>query len=122
MNCPKCSAHMEAGLYVGMEIDRCTSCKGIWFNADEFEALASDDWLAEYIDAGSPRVGRKTNEIRDVDCPECGATMATVTDEKQPHIEYEQCPKDCGVFFDAGEFKDLAKSTFWDKFKPPAKI
>lgn len=122
MKCPKCSGHMEAALYSGMEIDRCSSCQGIWFNADEFATLVKDDWLAEYIDPGSRRVGRKTNEVRDIDCPECGAAMASFQDENQPHIEYEQCPKDCGVFFDAGEFRDLAKTTFWDKLKPPAKI
>ncbi len=122
MKCPKCSSEMQASKYVGFDIDRCTSCKGQWFNAGEFTALVKDDWLAEYIDQGSPSLGRETNQIRDIDCPDCGTPMDSVLDEKQPHIEYERCPKDCGVFFDAGEFKDLAKTTFWDNLKPPAKI
>lgn len=121
MKCPKCSAEMKAAVYVGITIDRCTSCKGLWFNADELATLMHDDWLAEYIDEGSPRIGRKTNDIQDIDCPECGTAMETIVDEKQPHIEYERCPRDCGAFFDAGEFKDLAKTTFWDKLKPPAR-
>lgn len=122
MKCPKCSAEMEAARYSGIEIDRCTSCKGIWFNSHEFTRLVKDDWLSEYIDTGSAKIGRKTNEIQDIDCPECGTGMKVVADEHQPHIEYEQCPKDCGVFFDAGEFRDLANTSFWDKLKPPARI
>lgn len=121
MKCPKCSAEMEAARYTGIEIDRCTSCKGLWFNSGEFTRLVKDDWLSEYIDEGSAKIGRKTNEIQDIDCPECGTAMKVVMDENQPHIEYEQCPKDCGVFFDAGEFRDLANTTFWDKLKPPAR-
>ena len=121
MKCPKCSAEMAAAIYVGHEIDRCTSCLGIWLNVNEFDKLHKDDWLAEYIDKGSARMGRKTNEIKEIDCPECGTPMKSEVDENQPHIEYERCPKDCGVFFDAGEFKDLAKTSFWDKLKPPAR-
>ncbi len=122
MKCPKCSAEMEAARYAGHEVDRCESCQGLWLQAEGFATLSQDDWLSDFIDQGSPGLGRETNLIRDIDCPECGTHMKTVADENQPHIEYEKCPKDCGVFFDAGEFKDFAHKSFWDKFKPPASI
>ena len=122
MKCAKCTAEMESAIYMGLEIDRCTSCKGLWFNTDELTKLVKDDWLAEYVDKGAAKLGRETNEIREIDCPECATQMESVVDEKQPHIEYEKCPQGCGMFFDAGEFKDLATTTFWDKLKPPARI
>ncbi len=127
MKCPKCSAGMEQVHYSGYEIDRCTECKGLWLQISEFESLIRDDWLAEYIDAG-PGAGKiklgkhKASKKFPVNCPDCASQMDQLADENQPHIVYERCPKDCGVFFDAGEFKDLAKKTFWDKFKPRATV
>ncbi len=122
MNCPKCSADMNQVTYSGFAIDRCGGCQGLWLSTGAFVSLVKDDWLSDYIDSGSARAGRKTKMIRNIGCPECGTIMNSVLDENQPHIEYEQCPNDCGVFFDAGEFKDLAHKTFWDNFKPPEKI
>ena len=121
MKCPKCSAGMEQLTYSGYEIDRCLECRGIWLQIAEFEALAGDDWLAEFIDPGPALRKRKADLNAPVNCPDCGTTMSQIADENQPHIVYERCPKDCGVFFDAGEFRDLAKKTFWDRFKRRAK-
>ncbi len=39
MRCPKCGATLEAEAYHGIEIDRCTECDGIWFDAGEAELL-----------------------------------------------------------------------------------
>ena len=41
MTCPKCNASMELVTYEGVTIDRCTQCKGIWFDANE------QKWLKE---------------------------------------------------------------------------
>jgi len=38
-------------------------------------------------------------------------------DEEQPHITYESCPNGHGTYLDSGEFTDLVRKTFWDKFK-----
>jgi hypothetical protein len=35
----------------------------------------------------------------------------------QPHIWYEACPICYGTYFDAGEFKDARKETFFDIIK-----
>jgi hypothetical protein len=39
MRCPKCGASLAAEEYHGIEIDRCTECGGIWFDAGEAELL-----------------------------------------------------------------------------------
>jgi len=116
VNCPKCQSDMETVSYTGVPVDRCTSCHGLWFHPEQFKKLKRDDWLAAHIDAGESAPDT-LNKMAEVHCPDCGARMKHLTDENQPHILYEQCPQGCGVFFDAGEFKDLAKETFWDKFK-----
>ncbi|NEP49317.1 MAG: zf-TFIIB domain-containing protein [Moorea sp. SIO3C2] len=32
LKCPKCEGTLEAVVYSTIPVDRCTSCKGIWFS------------------------------------------------------------------------------------------
>jgi MFS transporter, PAT family, beta-lactamase induction signal transducer AmpG len=116
MRCPKCRSDMEAVIHEGTEVDRCGSCRGIWFDAGEVEALASTP-AALSIDIGAAREGKRLNAVDDYPCPRCGGVMARVVDEAQRHIWYETCGSCSGSFFDAGEFRDLAQVTIGDFFK-----
>lgn len=108
LSCPKCSAAMEPVMADGHEVDRCTRCAGIWFDAGELDWLAQSE-IAEAIDTGDVREGRAMNEVTDVDCPRCGRGMQHVPDEHKPDIHYEVCVECEGAFLDAGEFRDLAR-------------
>ena len=115
MQCPKCHAEMEEVNYGRLTIDRCTSCKGIWFDIGEAEALKGK-WMSEFIDSGNPEVGKKHDKIEDINCPRCGKKMEKVSDKVQPHIWYEAC-EEHGMYFDAGEFTDYKYETLMDKFR-----
>lgn len=39
MRCPKCGGHLEAVHYRGVEVDTCTSCKGMYLDAGEIEKI-----------------------------------------------------------------------------------
>ena len=39
MKCPKCGADLKEERYQGIAIDRCTECRGIWFDSGEAESL-----------------------------------------------------------------------------------
>lgn len=118
MQCPKCSADMEITAFDETRVDRCTNCKGLWFQAGELDRLRQETWMADYvIDTGDERLGRKYNRIGAIHCPECDADMRQEFDPDQPHIVYERCTAGHGVFLDAGEFTDLVHKTFWDRFK-----
>lgn len=43
MKCPKCGGQLEAIMFRGIEIDRCTSCDGVWLDEGELEKLAGSD-------------------------------------------------------------------------------
>lgn len=119
MDCPKCQAEMQehtlSTLSGGVTIDRCMSCRGIWFDIGEAELL-KDKWMADFIDDGDPAVGREQNEIRDINCPRCGKKMAELNDPVQTHIQYEACDVH-GLYFDAGEFTDYKYETLMDIFR-----
>ena len=116
MQCPKCQANMEKVAFASYEIDRCTQCKGLWFDMLEHEDLKKIAG-SERLDVGDPQVGKQYNEQKDVHCPRCSAPMVRMVDHHQPHIWYETCHSCFGVFFDAGEFRDYKEETFLDYFK-----
>ncbi len=116
MECPKCQANMEEITYGrNMTIDRCTNCKGIWFDVGEAEILRGK-WMSEFLDSGDPRIGKQYDKIVDINCPRCGKKMDKIADPKQTHIWYEAC-EEHGMYFDAGEFTDYKYETFLDKIR-----
>jgi Zn-finger nucleic acid-binding protein len=96
-------------------VDRCTACRGLWFDLMEHEELKSD---ADIIDIGSEELGRRHNAIDRISCPVCpNSMMLRMVDPQQPHIWFESCPVCYGRYFDAGEFRDLSEHSLSDLFK-----
>jgi len=116
MRCPKCRADMEQVEVQGVQIDRCTDCRGLWFDPGEIELLRNRKAAVE-IDIGDVATGKLKNTIDRYRCPRCGGGMTRMVDPKQPHIWYEQCSSCHGSYFDAGEFIDLATVSVSDIFK-----
>ena len=107
---------MEQIEYEGTEVDRCTICNGIWFDAGEIEQLRNKQAAAK-IDIGDAKTGKQSNAIDGYRCPRCSGAMVKMADSKQRHIWYETCGSCNGSFFDAGEFRDLSELTISDFFK-----
>ena len=116
MKCPKCSAGMEKITHRSIEVDRCTECKGIWFDLLEREKLAQLEG-SEQIDTGDPDTGEEYDRMDRIDCPACHTQMIRMVDPVQPHIWYEACKVCNGVFLDAGEFTDLKERTLLDRLR-----
>jgi uncharacterized protein len=110
MNCPKCKSPMEPVTFEGVTVDRCTSCQGIWFDANEQKALKEKSG-AEVIDTGDAAVGKRMDRITNYQCPRCHGTMIRMVDSGPHHIDYEACSACFGIYLDAGEFRDLKDST-----------
>jgi Zn-finger nucleic acid-binding protein len=120
MRCPKCRADMEQIEYEGTEVDRCTICSGIWFDAGEIDVLR-DKSAAAAIDTGDAKTGKQSNAMDSYQCPRCSGGMVRVVDPRQTHIRYETCSSCNGSYLDAGELKDLSSvsiSDFFKKLKP----
>ena len=111
--CPKCGENLENVVFAGIEVDRCLSCKGIWFDSFEAEQLKAISG-SECLDIGDPETGSQLDRISsDIVCPRCEVKMNRMVDIDQYCIWYETCPVCHGVWLDAGEFKK-----FKDNFKP----
>ncbi len=113
MNCPKCQSAMAAVKVGIVEVDRCTSCGGMWFDSLEEEWLKTPADAAA-LDVGDPAVGETLNAQGRIDCPKCHTRTIRMVDVEQPHIWFESCKVCYGRFFDAGEFRDLANGGIED--------
>lgn len=116
MICPKCHEKLEMISFEGVEVDRCTGCKGLWFDNLEHEKLKKMKG-SEAIDIGDPKVGAEADKMGKIDCPKCKVAMIRMVDPQQPHIWFESCHLCSGVYFDAGEFRDFKQESFLDFFK-----
>ena len=116
MKCPKCEAEMEKVVFQNIEVDRCTNCRGIWFDRLEHESLKQLKG-SEDIDVGAPEKGKEFNRVDKINCPVCHTIMVRMVDAGQPHIWFEKCASCDGVFFDAGEFTDFKEHTLSDFIK-----
>ena len=112
MKCPKCHSEMEVVKMEGGEVERCISCKGLWFDLLKSEKFISQ---AKTLDTGDSKVGEASNTIDHINCPSCtNSPMIRMVNSRQHHIWFESCPICGGRFFDAGEFKDLSSHTLLD--------
>ncbi len=116
MLCPKCNAPMDEVTFADITVERCIACKGLWFDAGKINQLAAIKG-SDVIDTGSDETGKKFNQISKVNCPVCTTPLIRMVDLEQSHIWYEACKVCKGVFFDAGEFRDLTHHTIIDWFK-----
>ena len=41
--CPKCGAELIPVPYRGIELDKCSSCQGVWLDCGELDQIVTDD-------------------------------------------------------------------------------
>ena len=118
MECPKCAnAMLPVEFGTDINVMRCIGCRGLYCERDVLEQMR-DEWLVDTVlDTGSAADGAKYNEIRDIPCPGCGATMDHVQDREQSHITLDVCAACEGVFLDAGELTDMKNVTLMDHIR-----
>lgn len=113
MNCPKCKSRMESIAVGSVEVDRCTVCRGTFFDGGEAERLRKVDG-SEKLDVGDSDMGAAQNTNDRIRCPRDRSQMVRIVDPQQPHLWLETCPVCQGTFFDAGEFRDWKHETWMD--------
>ena len=114
MQCPKCDGPFDAVRIKIVECLRCSTCFGLWLDqTDKQELLLIDG--SEAIDIGHRQ--ELMSSMREIDCPRCHVAMIQMVDKDQFHIQYEACTTCYGIFFDAGEFRDLKDYTIVERLQ-----
>ena len=115
ITCPKCNSPMEKVKFANIEIDRCTACKGLWFDMLEREHLDAVKG-SESIDIGHAHQEDRDKVVR-IKCPVDHEPMIRMVDVAHPHIWYESCPICYGLYYDAGEFREHKEHSVFGFFK-----
>lgn len=97
LKCPKCQVKMDAFFQLGVEIDQCNSCGGVWLDRDEWKALTR----SRGKDAVELVVVNL--EITPLKCPRCPATLSEGEHQQYSDFKIDYCTNCGGGFFDRGE-------------------
>jgi Zn-finger nucleic acid-binding protein len=104
LHCPKCAAAMETITFHDIAVDRCTGCKGLWFDALEKDHLDEMEDAAS-IDVGAAPARTSPGPVH-MDCPVCRTRMIEMVDHGRPDVHFESCTICYGLFFDAGKYRE----------------
>lgn len=110
--CPRCAADLQPVGMGTVTVDRCSSCKGTWFDGDELEhAMDLTTQGLSREDAGSLRrvlpTSNPTEEVKYVACVRCGERMARRQLAPRMGIIVDIC-RSHGIWFDGGELERFA--------------
>lgn len=114
MKCPKCDSELKPLTHQSVEIERCSGCGGLWFDAFEHEELKRLGGSEKIDYSTKTTVPPGAGSGR---CPKDQQPLFVMVVAGQPHISYESCGVCHGVFFDAGEFKDFKEETFGERLR-----
>jgi len=98
MNCPRDGAILHTEREHGVEVDRCATCKGAWYDYDELaelEATVADE------DQRLGTIEYSKHESR-IECPVCAAPMHAFN-YRAYNLELDACAEGHGWWLDAGE-------------------
>jgi len=109
MKCPACSNLMIVVEHENIELDYCTECSGVWFDAGELELLletmqleGSSLSLDSILTSPEARSSEKKRK-----CPICRQKMKKATVGHEPEVLIDACPRGDGLWFDKGEVGQL---------------
>lgn len=92
-----------------IELDNCTDCAGVWFDAGELELLLETMQVEEHtlsLDSILTSPEAKSSEKKRK-CPICGKKMKKATVGHKPEVLIDVCPRGDGLWFDKGEVGQL---------------
>ncbi|MEX0682962.1 MAG: zf-TFIIB domain-containing protein [Dehalococcoidia bacterium] len=99
MQCPRDNTELVAEKQMGIEVDRCPSCKGLWLDHEELDQLESTVASTAEERRATIEFGERKSDLR---CPVCERVM-TVFNYRAYDLELERCPDEHGFWLDAGE-------------------
>lgn len=111
MKCPVDHIDMIVVEHHHIELDYCTTCRGVWFDSGELELLletmGDSKAVSGVLALFTPRETRSPEKKRP--CPLCGKKMHKASVCKEPEVLIDACPRGDGIWFDGGELGEVIK-------------
>jgi len=97
--------------YHKIELDYCTSCKGVWFDSGELALLLeshglkeAEQFLGNILSSPEALTSEKKRK-----CPICSHKMKKATIGEQQKLLIDVCNEEHGLWFDGGEVTQLIR-------------
>lgn len=104
MQCPNCSHKLTTQNYLGIEVNKCPNCEGMWFDANEVDQL--EDTVFDQDEFKNSMI---TNlRPSDRSCPKCNNKMSKFN-YRWEDLELEYCVTGHGFWIDKGEEKRITE-------------
>jgi len=104
LKCPKCLAPLRTKREEALNVDSCSSCKGIWLEKGELSYLTKTWKDLPFVDTKKGKRVRKTP----LNCPKCKVPLVEFYyDGKNEEIYIEKCNSCSGIWLDFYEFEQI---------------
>jgi Zn-finger nucleic acid-binding protein len=100
MDCPHCKVELKIEDHMGIEVDRCPQCQGMWLDYHELDEL-EDNAFADDVAKASLMY---RHYATDLSCPDCGGGLR-MFNYRAWDLELDFCEQEHGFWLDAGEEK-----------------
>src|SRR5262245_17155360 len=97
--CPRDASELTVGEEFGIEVDRCPTCKGAWYDQAELALLEASVGSNEDQRRGTIDYAARTSDLH---CPKCARGMRAFN-YRAYNLELDACPEEHGFWLDAGE-------------------
>ena len=123
MICPNGCGRLQATQFVGVLVDVCLDCVGIWVGEAELEQVAAQPtqaWPQPAIDELVARIGKpgigEHDHIPGVQCPTCTTDLFAQNYHDLSGIVVKTCPEKHGVWLEGGQLGEIQIYTeYWAK-------
>ena len=110
--CPACGAYLDLYDIFRIEVEGCSSCKGIWLDKDELRKLKDkaerDPWTAlRWMDDEVEAIERARAMPSKRVCPKCTGEQLVSTSFGDSSILLDWCPSCHGTWLDRDEFQEI---------------
>lgn len=102
VNCPKDNSPLSHATVRGIEVDKCSSCGGMWLDTLELDQLEDTVYAQDQLKGSL--IGSAVDSH--FPCPRCGASLAQF-DYRYYGLILERCPNGDGFWLDADEDKQV---------------
>ena len=120
LKCPRCATQLTTGEFEKydqditlstMDVDKCQSCGGIWFDKDE---LAQIHDTIEITLIEIRKLPDSNEQNKPLNCPKCqSAIMEKIQNVRDEKVIMDVCPDCKGVWLDSGELKAIQQENFF---------
>ena len=116
MQCVKCNGQLQKVTLGEVEVDKCSSCSGIWFDIGELDKILESgriEALKNEVDNNQGQDARKRK------CPRCGGegNMIQVASLKNADVHIDTCSVCYGQWLDGGELEEITNQGFISRIR-----